>query len=183
MCPLTPLYARTHNDYVPLVDEIWLKRPDLYGLNSHYLHGSAYLEGSRSTPLATPLLGRQNGMRDGNARSETNATLLANASTHGGEERAADVNSSSSSNWDQHDSTVGAPAIQGSFKRRDAAEGALLQSTHQLAPFEDALLKSIHPLAPLSQNPQVRDDTQPTLWSSNCPGRGLREPGLPSSPV
>ncbi|CAM9742637.1 unnamed protein product, partial [Hapterophycus canaliculatus] len=44
----------THGGFIPLVDEVRLKRPDLYGLSSYNLYGSARLEGSRSTPLATP---------------------------------------------------------------------------------------------------------------------------------
>eukprot|EP00752_Nemacystus_decipiens_P018357 g16468.t1 len=48
----------SHNGFIPLVDEVRLKRPDLYGLNSYNLYGSARLEESRSTPLATPLAGR-----------------------------------------------------------------------------------------------------------------------------
>lgn len=50
---------RCDEGFIPLVDEVRLKRPDLYGLSSYNLYGSARLEGSRSTPLATPVSGRR----------------------------------------------------------------------------------------------------------------------------
>lgn len=58
-CDVRSRSSRSEDNFIPLLDEVRLKRPDLYGLNSLILPGSTQFEGSRSTPLATPLLDRR----------------------------------------------------------------------------------------------------------------------------
>ncbi|CAM9139007.1 unnamed protein product [Discosporangium mesarthrocarpum] len=47
------LGAWSQDDYIPLVDEVRLKRPDLYGYNAT-TYGPPHLRGSLTTPMATP---------------------------------------------------------------------------------------------------------------------------------
>ncbi|CAM9440430.1 unnamed protein product, partial [Laminaria digitata] len=60
--------CRTHDDFIPLVEEVRLKRPDLYGFNSHDLDGSVQLEESRSTSLPTRMTGGRGRAGDLNHR-------------------------------------------------------------------------------------------------------------------
>lgn len=64
---------RNHGNFIPLVEEVRLKRPDLYGLNSHNLYGSVPFEGSRITPLATPPAERRQNTSDVNAWARASA--------------------------------------------------------------------------------------------------------------
>ena len=55
MCLTIP--SRTHDDFIPLVEEVRLKRPDLYRFSSHELQGLGQPEGSKSTSLPTAMPG------------------------------------------------------------------------------------------------------------------------------
>lgn len=79
--PFPCLASSRHDDYIPLVDEVRLKRPDLYGLNSHNLYGSLQFDGSRSTPLATPLTTTRHNSWDVNARVVSSTASRASTGT------------------------------------------------------------------------------------------------------
>lgn len=76
--------SRSH-DFIPLLEEVRLKRPDLFGLNSHNLYGSVQFEGSRSTPLPTPLIGRRQNTWDVNSRVRNSTAAYATATPSSGE--------------------------------------------------------------------------------------------------
>lgn len=75
LCPM--ISSRTHDDFIPLVEEVRLKRPDLYGFNSHDLDGSVQLEGSRSTSLPAGMTGGRERAGDLNHRvRDTTAEVI-----------------------------------------------------------------------------------------------------------
>lgn len=134
-------FRRNQDNFIPLVNEIWLKHPDLYRLNSHNLYGSSYLEGSRSTPVATPLSDRHQSVWDANCGSVTHTASKVNATAPNRHGQASERGASSPIKGDQNGGTVNATTNHCAHERCYSSEDIQLDSTK--------------PLAPFSQNPQV----------------------------